>query len=81
MRAHTYTQFTEVVYTGRTIPSDVWVTANPLNNTENTTSVLFLTAVEKKRVDSSQRRKVRGNQQTHSSEMCDSLCTPLFFPL
>lgn len=45
----TYTQFTEVVYTERTIPSDVWMTANPLNNTENTISVLFLTVVEKKK--------------------------------
>lgn len=42
-----YTQFTEVVYAGRKNSSDVWKTANPLNNTANTISVLFLTAVEK----------------------------------
>lgn len=35
------TQFTEVVYTGTAILSDVWMTVNPLNNTENTNSVLF----------------------------------------
>lgn len=43
-----YTQFTEVVYTGRTSPSDVWMTVNPLNNTENTISVLIRTAPGKK---------------------------------
>lgn len=35
------TQFTEVVYTGTAILSDVSMTVNPLNNTENTDSVLF----------------------------------------
>lgn len=38
--AHTqrHIQFTEVVYTGRTISSDVWMAASPLNNTEDTIS-------------------------------------------
>ncbi len=77
---HTYTQFTEVVYTGRTIPSDVWMTANPLNNTENTISVPFLTAVGK--VDGCQRGKVRGNKEARSSETCDViLFVPLFFSI
>lgn len=40
MRAHK--QFTEVVYSETTILSDVWMTANPLNNAENTVTVLFL---------------------------------------
>ena len=44
---HTHTQCTEVVYTGRTSPSDVWMTANPLNSTGNTISVPFLAAVER----------------------------------
>lgn len=46
--ACTQRQFTEVVCAGTTIPSDVWMIANPLNNTENTISVLFL--AEKKQV-------------------------------
>lgn len=80
MHAHTHAQFTEVVYTGRTIPSDVWMTANPLNNTENTISVPFLTAAEK--VHGCQRGKVRGNKEAHSSKMRDViLFVPLFFPL
>lgn len=46
MRAHK--QFTEVVYSETTIPSDVWMTANPLKNTENSITLLFLT--EKKKI-------------------------------
>lgn len=77
---HTYTRFTEVVYTGWTIPSDVWMTANPLNNTENTIGVPFLTATEK--VDGCQRGKVRGNKEAHSSKMCIvSLFLPPFFSI
>lgn len=41
------THFTEVVCTGRTIPSDVCMTVNLLNNTENCSNVLFLTVTEK----------------------------------
>lgn len=56
-RAHT--QLTEVVYTERTSLSDVWMTANPLNNTENAISVPFLAMVEIKEHTDTRGRKVR----------------------
>lgn len=56
---HTLTHFTEVVCTGRTIPSDVCMTVNLLNNTENCSNVLFLTVTEK---------QMSGKEQTDIKE-------------
>lgn len=87
IKTHTHSQrhacthihtHTEVVYTGRTIPSDVWMTANPLNNTKNTISVPFLTAAEKtERTDVKGERWGEVNRAIHP-KICDAI---LFVPL
>lgn len=42
-------QFTEMGYAGTSIASDVWMTANPLNNTDDTTKCFLqnITQVDK----------------------------------
>ena len=52
------TQFTEVVYTGRTISSDVWMTVNSLNNIANAIS-------GRKQTTGRDRRKLKGNIYVH----------------